>query len=168
MGQIHRGRGETLFYFFYFLSWKGAVKRENHGQDFFFKEKVTGKWRQTNKKWLKNKLDFIPTDTERGAFSVHAFLDVIDVPQLLDEQKTSIKGALPEEELTRALKRMKKRFISRLDGITTAFIKLFWCKVKDMVLNSLNAAFTKGEMSATQKRFSSDLSVKYFKGFGVY
>ena len=87
---------------------------------------------------------------------------------MLDEQKTSIKGALPEEELTRALKRMKKRFISRLDGITTAFIKLFWCKVKDMVLNSLNAAFTKGEMSATQKRFSSDLSVKYFKGFGVY
>ena len=69
-----------------------------------------------------------------------------------DEQKTSIEGALTEEELTGALKRMKNGSSPGLDGITTAFIKFFWCKAKDMVLNSLNAAFTKGEMSTTQKR----------------
>ena len=39
--------------------------------------------------------------------SAQAFLDGIDVPQLSDEQKTSTEGALTEEDLTRALKRMK-------------------------------------------------------------
>ena len=84
--------------------------------------------------------------------SAQAFLDGTDVPQLSDEQKTSIQGALTEEELTGALKRMKNGSPPGLDGITTACIQFFWCKVKDMVLNSLNAAFTKGEMSITQKR----------------
>ena len=84
--------------------------------------------------------------------SAQAFSDGIDVPQLSDEQKTSIEGALTEEELTRALKRMKNGSSPGLDGITTAFIKFFWCKVKDTVLNSLNAAFTKGKMSIIQKR----------------
>ena len=84
--------------------------------------------------------------------SAQAFLDSLDVPQLSDGQKTSIEGALTEEELTRALKRMKNGSSPGLDGITIAFITFFWCKVKDMVLNSLNAAFTKGEMSITQKR----------------
>ena len=84
--------------------------------------------------------------------SAEAFLDGIDIPQLSDEQKTSIEGALTEAELTRALKRMKNGSSPGLDGITTAFITFFWCKAKDMVLNSLNAAFTKGKMSITQKR----------------
>ena len=79
-------------------------------------------------------------------------LDGRDVPQLSDEQKPNTDGVLTEEELTRALKRMKNGSSSGLDGITTAFIKFFWRKFKDMVLNSLNAAFTKGEMSITQKR----------------
>ena len=57
--------------------------------------------------------------------SAQAFLDGIDVPQLSDEQKTSIEGALTEEELTRALKRMKNGSSPGLDGITTAFIKFF-------------------------------------------
>ena len=69
-----------------------------------------------------------------------------------DEQKTSTEGAQTEEELTRALKRTKNGLSPGLDGITTAFIKFFWCKVKDMALNSLNGAFTKGETSITQKR----------------
>ena len=84
--------------------------------------------------------------------SAQACLDGRDVPRLSDEQKTNTDGALTEEDLTRALKRMKNGSSSGLDGITTAFINFFWCKVKDMVLNSLNAAFTKGEMSITQKR----------------
>ena len=67
--------------------------------------------------------------------SPRAFLDGIDVPQLPDEQKTSTESALTEEGITRALKRMKNASSPGLDGIITAFIKLFWCKVKDMVLN---------------------------------
>ena len=39
--------------------------------------------------------------------SAQASFDGIDVPQLSDEQKTNTDGALTEEELTRALKRMK-------------------------------------------------------------
>ena len=56
--------------------------------------------------------------------SAQAFLDGIDVPQLSDEQKTSTEGALTEEELTRALKRMKNGSSPGLDGITAAFIKI--------------------------------------------
>ena len=52
--------------------------------------------------------------------SAQAFLDGIDVPQSSDEQKTSIEGALTEEELTRALRRMKNASSPGLDGITTA------------------------------------------------
>ena len=84
--------------------------------------------------------------------SAQAFLDGIGVRQLSDEQKTSTEGALTEEELTRALKRTKNGLSPGLDGITTAFIKFCWCKVKDMALNSLNGAITKGETSITQKR----------------
>ena len=39
--------------------------------------------------------------------STLAFLDGIDIPQLPEEQKTSTEGALTEEGITRALKRMK-------------------------------------------------------------
>ena len=67
--------------------------------------------------------------------SAQAFLDGTDVPQLSDEQKRSTEGALTEEDLTRALKRTKNGSSPGLDGITTTFMKLFWCKVKDMVLN---------------------------------
>jgi len=88
--------------------------------------------------------------------SAQAFLDGIDFPQLSDEQKTSIEGALTEEELTRALKRMKNGSSPGLDGITTAFIKFFWCNVKDMVLNSLNVALTKGEMSINSETRSNN------------
>ena len=56
--------------------------------------------------------------------SAQAFLDGTDIPQLSDEQKTSTEGALTEEELTRALKRMKNGSSPGLDGITAAFIKI--------------------------------------------
>ena len=52
------------------------------------------------------------------------FVDGTDIPQLSDEQKTSTEGALTEEELTRALKRMKNGSSPGLDGITAAFIKI--------------------------------------------
>jgi len=57
------------------------------------------------------KTDFIAIDTERQLMfqnlSHRAFLDGIDIPQLPEEQKTSTEGALTEEGITRALKRMK-------------------------------------------------------------
>ena len=56
--------------------------------------------------------------------SAQAFLDGRDVPQLSDEQKTNTDGALTEEDLTRALKRMKDGSSSGLDGNNHSIYKI--------------------------------------------
>lgn len=80
------------------------------------------------------------------------FLGNTEVPQLSEEQKHSINGVLSEHEICSALKQLKKGSAPGSDGITVGCLVFFWCKIKHMVLSSLNNAFAQGEMSMTQKR----------------
>ena len=154
---IEEGEKNTRYFF---KPGKGAIKREIMDRI----KKGDGQETTNQQEIIKEQVRFYGDRYRKTVDfqepSVQAFLDGIDVPRLSDEQKTSIEGAVTEEELTRALKRMKSGSSPGLDGITTAFIKFFWCKVKDMVLNSFNAAFTKGEVSIIQKRAVITLSHK--------
>ena len=80
------------------------------------------------------------------------FLTNIDVPQLPEDEKNQLEGLIKEDEIATALKSMKNGSAPGSDGLTTGFLKFFWCKIKDMVLKSVNAAFIRGEMSTSQKR----------------
>ena len=80
------------------------------------------------------------------------FIQNINVPKLSEEQKANIEGQITDSELSLALKKMKNGSSPGSDGITTGFLKFFWVKLKHMVLKAINAAYSKGEMSITQRK----------------
>ncbi len=51
-----------------------------------------------------------------------------------------------------SLKELKNGKTPGTDGIPTEFYKFFWVNIKDLVLDSINHAFTAGQLSLEQKR----------------
>ena len=47
---------------------------------------------------------------------------------------------------------MKTNTTPGSDGLPTEFYKQFWVHIKDVLLNSLNEAYEKGELSYSQRR----------------
>ena len=74
-----------------------------------------------------------------------------DVNKLNKEQSDSLEGLLTYEELSHALKQASNNKSPGADGFITEFFNFFWKDVGYFVLRSLNYAFTKGELSITQK-----------------
>jgi exonuclease III len=74
-----------------------------------------------------------------------------DVPKLSEVQKNRTKGLITYNECLKALKSLSNGKTPGLDGITTDFYKFFWNDISPTVLDSLNHAFEKNEMSADQR-----------------
>ena len=70
-----------------------------------------------------------------------------DVPQIKEDDRENLEIDLTEEESTKALSTMKNNSAPGKDGKTTSFLKFFWNKVKDLVIDSLKAAHKVGRMS---------------------
>ena len=75
-----------------------------------------------------------------------------NVPQLTDEDIKHCEGAITYSECTRALKDMKNNKTPGSDGFSVEFYKFFWKDISEHLINSLNFAFEKGEISIDQKR----------------
>ena len=83
--------------------------------------------------------------------NIDAFLQNCTVPQLSSQQKEDCEGLITIPEATLALKTLKNGSSPGLDGLSTEFVKMFWLKLKNIVVDSLNYAFTHGSLSHTQR-----------------
>jgi exonuclease III len=74
-----------------------------------------------------------------------------DVPKLNEVQKHKTKGIITYDECLKSLKSLSNGKTPGLDGITTDFYKFFWIDISTVVLDSINYAFFKNEMSVDQR-----------------
>ena len=70
-----------------------------------------------------------------------SFLKNVEVPKLSEKEANDCEGIVSEDECTNALKSMKNDSSPGSDGITAAWYKVFWSKVKLLVVNSMNDGF---------------------------
>ena len=71
---------------------------------------------------------------------------------LTPEDKEKCEGLLTKEECLQALKDMSLNKTPGSDGLPVEFYKVFWGDVSDHLLNALNYAYHKGQLSVSQKR----------------
>ena len=83
-----------------------------------------------------------------------------NIPKLSNEQKVKTKGLITYNECLKSLKSLSNGKTPGLDGITTDFYKFFWIDISPTVVDSINFAFEKGEMSSDQKSGIITLSPK--------
>ena len=84
--------------------------------------------------------------------TANEFTRNLNIPKITNEQKDSLETEINIDEISKALKHMKNDSSPGSDGITYSFLKIFWSKIKYLIMNSYNASFTKGELSYTQRQ----------------
>ena len=82
----------------------------------------------------------------------NSYMAGIECPSLSDEDADICEGLLTIAEATEAIRHMKVNKSPGVDGLGVEFYKEFWPEVQDLVLQSLNAAFSKGQLSYTQRK----------------
>lgn len=83
--------------------------------------------------------------------SVDNFLGECELPKLSEDEMQQCEGIITIEEASNALRMMKNGSSPGLDGLTTEFVKIFWCKLKDVIVQSFNYSFDHGSLSYTQR-----------------
>jgi hypothetical protein len=79
------------------------------------------------------------------------FYNSPDMPLLTEEQKTGCEGKLTKNECFKALLTTQNGKTPGIDGLNAEFYKCFWPLLGELVVNSLNEAYEKGELSTSQK-----------------
>ena len=74
------------------------------------------------------------------------------IDKLNDQEQHELVGLLTENELLKSLKGMSNQKSPGIDGFTIEFYKFFWSDVKLYLLNYLNQAYEKGELSVSHKQ----------------
>ena len=90
-------------------------------------------------------------DTQTSKESDKLFLDS-QATTLNDAKMQLCEGLVSRSECLNALKTMSNRKSPGSDGFSAEFYNFFWNDISKHVLNSLNHAFTEGELSVDQKR----------------
>ena len=76
---------------------------------------------------------------------------VKNIKILSEDESNTLEGKITFEEATYAIKNMKHNKSPGSDGFTVEFYKVFWKDIGPLIVRSLNEAFERGELSATQK-----------------
>ena len=79
-------------------------------------------------------------------------MDGIECPKIEVEEAEVCEGMVTAEEAGRALDSMKNGSAPGGDGLTIEFFKFFWLRLKQLVTDSFNEAFTSEEMTYTTTR----------------
>jgi len=74
------------------------------------------------------------------------------IKPLSDENANICEGKITKEECKKALNEMGIDKSPHSDGLTSEFYKRFWDEIGDDVVQKINNAFDKGELSICQKR----------------
>jgi len=68
------------------------------------------------------------------------------------DKKEKCEGMLTKAECLQALKGMKPGKTPGSDGLPIEFYKVFWTKISDCLLNTINYAYIEGKFSISQRR----------------
>ena len=74
------------------------------------------------------------------------------MPVLNEDDKTSCEAEISLPELSAALNSLNNSSAAGCDGLPALFYKVFWNKLKNIILESFNEAIKNGELSTSQKR----------------
>jgi hypothetical protein len=94
-----------------------------------------------------------------------------EIPKISEEDCNICDAELSKEEVGRALKDLKNGKTPGTDGLPPDFYKFFWKDLNDLVFDSLNYVWEKGEMSIDQRRGvinlipKKDKDVRYLKNW---
>ena len=83
--------------------------------------------------------------------AISNILDNINIKKLPDSQSHSIEGPITIEELSYSLNKMKTNKTPGSDGYPSEFFKVFWGKLKYLILNAINEGYEKNELSITMR-----------------
>ena len=75
-----------------------------------------------------------------------------DIPKLTEEDKQICEGKITESECKIALNNMKMNKSPGSDGLTVEFYKTFWPEISEKLVQALNEANEKGELSHSQRQ----------------
>ena len=82
---------------------------------------------------------------------ISSIIDDKNIGKLDDNTSKQLEGNLTAEEILCAIKNMKNDKSPGIDGFPVEFFKIFWGRIKFVVLRALNEGYEKGEMSETFK-----------------
>ena len=89
---------------------------------------------------------------ESGGLSTDEFLSSINTKMLTDEQRELLDNKITIGEYFEALKSFQKNKIPGNDGLTVEFYLGFWHLVGESLVNALNFANERGQLSNSQKQ----------------
>ena len=127
------------------------------------KKKILTNLKDLNGKVLTNQVDIMNEQvkfysqlykkhTNFDKCKLNKFFKNVHVP-LLDETEVRLcEGYVTTDECGKALQLMKNESSPGLDGVTTAWYKVFWVKIKEIVVKSLNAGYDRGRLSCSQRK----------------
>ena len=82
---------------------------------------------------------------------ISSIIDDKNIRKLDDNTSKQLDGKLTAEEISYAIKNMKNDKSPGIGGFPVEFFKIFWGRIKFLVLRALNEGYEKGEMSETLK-----------------
>ena len=89
---------------------------------------------------------------ERGGLSTDEYLRNINTNMLTDEQRELLDNKITTSEYFEALKSFQKNKTPGNDGLTVEFYRGFWHLVGKCLVDALNCAHEKGQLSNSQKQ----------------
>ena len=90
------------------------------------------------------------TESYNDAFN--SLTDNVHFNKITEEDKDILDQNFNEKEILDSIKSMKNSKSPGSDGLTSEFYKFFWTDIKTLLLESIQYAFQKGELSIEQKR----------------
>ena len=97
-------------------------------------------------KLFKNK------DSELDTTKLSEVIDLSQIKKLTHSQALQLEGPVTLTELGNALKSMKNNKTPGIDGFPSEFFKVFWCKLKSLILKAFNLSYQKKTLSVTLRQ----------------
>ena len=94
---------------------------------------------------------FSGKDSQLTDINLYDILQNLDVNTLSIEESNAIEGPMKYEEASHVLKVMSNNRSPGSDGFSAEFFKMFWKKICNFIVRSINDGFTKGVLSVTQR-----------------
>ena len=76
----------------------------------------------------------------------------IDVPQIGQDHKNECELPITDKEIALAIRQMSNGSAPGSDGLTTEFYKVFWSRLKPLILDSFLQSFEVGNVSISQQK----------------
>ena len=82
----------------------------------------------------------------------YSFLPSQTIPKLTNDDASACEGSLMLEECFKSLRSFQSNKSPGNDGLMVEFYKAFWESLGELLVDSLNCSFDKGELSSSQKQ----------------